>query len=146
MTVSYGPYDDGADPLAPPFDLGGALDELGDRVLNGASPRQALDRLLRRGRENRRGLDDLLRKVRERQRDVRDRGRLDGTLEKIRELLDKAVELERQALFPIPEDSARLAEAELDNLPRDTARAVRQLNDYDWRSPEARQTFEELQD
>ncbi|HVU74544.1 MAG TPA: hypothetical protein VHE83_16385, partial [Mycobacteriales bacterium] len=146
MTVRYGPYDDGADPLAPPFDLGGTLDELGERVLNGASPRQALDRLLRRGRENRRGLDDLLRKVRERQREVRDRGRLDGTLQEIKELLDQAVEQERQALFPMPDDAARLAEAELDNLPRDPARAVRQLNDYQWRSPEARATFEQLKD
>jgi uncharacterized protein with von Willebrand factor type A (vWA) domain len=49
-------------------------------------------------------------------------------------------------LFPDPDDSARLAEAELDALPSDTSRAVRQLADYQWRSPEARQTYEQIQD
>jgi uncharacterized protein with von Willebrand factor type A (vWA) domain len=142
---SYGRYDDGSDPLAPPFDLGGTLDELGERVLDGASPRQALERLLRRGRGDRNGLDDLMRRVRQRQREARERGRLDGTLERVRELLDRAVEQERQSLFPDPSDSARLAEGELDALPADPARAVRELADYDWRSPEARATFEELQ-
>ena len=32
----YGEYHDGPDPLAPPFDARGALDELGDAVLDGA--------------------------------------------------------------------------------------------------------------
>ena len=39
-----------------------------------------------------------------------------------------------------------MAEAELDALPRDTARAVRQLADYQWRSPEARETYEQIQE
>ncbi|HYU04421.1 MAG TPA: VWA domain-containing protein, partial [Jatrophihabitantaceae bacterium] len=64
----------------------------------------------------------------------------------VRELLDQAVEAERRALFPDPHDSARMAEAELDALPRDTARAVRQLSDYQWRSPEAREKYQQIQD
>jgi uncharacterized protein with von Willebrand factor type A (vWA) domain len=39
-----------------------------------------------------------------------------------------------------------MREARLDALPPDTARAVRELAEYDWRSPQARQTFEQLQD
>ena len=70
--------------------------------------------------QDRAGLDDLLRQVRERQRELRNAGRLDGTLEQVRELLDKAVEPERGALFPDPSDDARLREAELDALPNDT--------------------------
>ena len=31
----YGAYDDGPDPLAAPYDAGRAVDELGDRVLDG---------------------------------------------------------------------------------------------------------------
>ena len=62
---------------------------------------------------------------------------MDGTLEQVRELLDQALEAERRALFPDPDDSARLAEAELDALPEDTAGAVRALKDYPWRSTEA---------
>ena len=120
----------GPDPLQPPYDIRRALDEIGDDVLAGMSPRAALNRLLRRGTSNRDGLDALRRKSRERARELRNSGRLDGTLDQVRELLDEAVEDERRALFPDPDDSARLAEAELDTLPRDTARAVRQLADY----------------
>ncbi len=70
----YGEYHDGPDPLAAPFDARGALDELGDAVLDGADPSSALRDLLRRGVNGRRGLDDLLRRVRDRQREIRGRG------------------------------------------------------------------------
>jgi uncharacterized protein with von Willebrand factor type A (vWA) domain len=142
----YGAYDDGPDPLAPPYDAREALDEMGERILGGDNPRDALRDVLRRGWQDRRGLDDLLRRVRERQRELRSRGRLDGMLDQARELLDEALETERGELFPDPSDDARLREAELDNLPNDTSRAIRQLADYDWRSPAARQKFEELRD
>src|SRR5947209_1612836 len=142
----YGRWAGGPDPLASPLDAATALDELGDSVLAGANPYEALHSLLRRGMAGQRGLDDLLRRVRDRRADTRRRGRLDGTLEQVRELLDQALEQERAALFPDPGDAARLAEAELDALPSDTARAVRQLADYQWRSPEARETYEQIRD
>jgi uncharacterized protein with von Willebrand factor type A (vWA) domain len=142
----YGPWRGGADPLASPFDAAAALDELGDSVLAGNSPAEALQQMLRRGRGGHAGLDDLLRQVRDRRRELRRAGRLDGTLRQVRELLDRALGQERAALFPDPSDEARLRETELDNLPSDTARAVRQLADYEWRSPDARQTFEEIRD
>jgi uncharacterized protein with von Willebrand factor type A (vWA) domain len=142
----YGEWRGGADPLAPPYDVREALDELGDAVLEGLTPGQALRELMRRGMTGRRGLDDLLRQVRKRQKESRRAGRLDGTLEQVRELLDRAVAAERKALFPDPSDDARLAETELDALPRDTARAVRELTDYRWRSPEAQAAYDEIQD
>jgi uncharacterized protein with von Willebrand factor type A (vWA) domain len=142
----YGAYDDGPDPLAPPYDVREALDEMSDRILGGDNPRDALRDLLRRGWQDRRGLDDLLRRVRERQREQRNAGRIDGMLDQARELLDEALEAERGALFPDPGDDARLREAELDALPTDTSRAIRELSEYDWRSQEARQKFEELRD
>jgi uncharacterized protein with von Willebrand factor type A (vWA) domain len=142
----YGEYHDGPDPLAAPFDARGALDELGDAVLEGADPSSALRDLLRRGVNGRRGLDDLLRRVRDRQREIRDRGRLDGILEEARALLDTAVGQERAELFPDPSDEARLREDELDALPSDTAQAIRRLADYNWRSQTARETFERLKD
>ena len=37
-----------------------------------------------------------------------------------------------------------MREAELDDLPSDTAQAIRQLADYEWQSPAARETFEQL--
>jgi len=142
----YGEWRGGGDPLAPPYDVREALDELGESVLDGMSPGEALQQLMRQGLAGRRGLDDLLRQVRRQQREARRAGRLDGTLDQVRELLDQALEEERRALFPDPSDNARLAEAELDALPRDTARAVRELSDYSWRSPEARQAYEQIQD
>src|SRR5215469_5932396 len=145
----YGRYVYGPDPLALPFDVRGAVDEMGDAILAGANPADALRELLRRGlgdRAGRRGLDDLLRRVRERQRDIRGSGRLDGILEQARALLDTAVGQERAELFPDPSDEARLREADLDALPADTAQAIRQLASYDWRSRAARQTFEQLKD
>jgi len=142
----YGPYHDGPDPLEPPYDVRGAVDALGESVLDGSDPSSALRDLLRRGLPGRRGLDDLLRRIRERQREIRDRGRLDGILEQARALLDTAIGQERAELFPDPADEARLREAELDALPRDTAQAIRQLADYEWRSAAASETFARLQD
>jgi len=142
----YGAYADGPDPLEPPYDAGRAVDELGDRVLDGSGVRDALRELLQRGADGLRGLDDLQRQVQQRRRSLERSGRMDGMLERARDLLDQAVEQERTALFPDPSDDARFREAQLDALPPQTARAVRELSEYDWRSPEARQTFEELRD
>jgi uncharacterized protein with von Willebrand factor type A (vWA) domain len=142
----YGQYHDGPDPLEPPYDVSGAVDALGESVLDGSDPASALRDLLRRGVSGHQGLDDLLRRVRERQREIRDRGRLDGILEQARALLDTAIGQERAELFPDPSEEARLREDELDALPADTAQAIRELADYEWRSATARETFERLQD
>ncbi|MEU4233426.1 hypothetical protein AB0F17_54855 [Nonomuraea sp. NPDC026600] len=149
MAYRYGEFNDGPDPLAPPYDVRAALDEMGDAILSGSTPVHALRDLLKRGlpgAQDRRGLDDMLREVRRRRRDLRESGRLDGTLEKARALLDKAIGQERAELFPDPSDDARLRESELDSLPDDTASAIQQLTSYEWRSAAARQTFEELRE
>ena len=145
-TYRYGAYDGGPDPLASPFDVRAAVDAMGENVLAGASPSDALRDLLRRGLGDRRGIDDLLRRVRERQREIRSSGRLDGILEQARALLDTAIGQERAELFPDPSDEARMREADLDSLPPDTAQAISQLSDYDWQSAAARATFERLRD
>jgi uncharacterized protein with von Willebrand factor type A (vWA) domain len=142
----YGRWHGGPDPLAAPYDLGNAVDEIGDSVLGGSGVREALRELLRRGTEGRRGLEDLRRSVRERLRRARTAGSMDGTLQEVRELLDTALTAERRDLFPDPDDAARLAEAELDALPEETAGAVRALKDYQWRSPEARQAYDRIQE
>jgi uncharacterized protein with von Willebrand factor type A (vWA) domain len=142
----YTRWHGGPDPLAPPYDLGKAVDEIGDSVLAGSGVREALRDLLRRGAEGRRGLDELRRSVRERLRRARTAGRMDGTLQEVRELLDRALTAEKRELFPDPGDAARLAEDELDALPEDTAGAVRALKDYPWRSAEGRQAYEQIQD
>ena len=140
----YGAWHDGPDPLAPPFDAGSAVDGLAERILDGQSVRDSMRDLLRNGLDGSNGLDALRAQVRQRRRALERSGQLDGTLHDIRELLDRALTLERQALFPDPSDDARFREAMLDQLSGDTARAVRELADYDWRSPEAREAFEQI--
>ena len=142
----YGSWAGGRDPLEPPYDVASALDQIGEQVLDGASPRQALRDLLRRGADGLRGLDDLRRQVAKRQRQARSKGRLDGTLQEVRELLEKALEAERRELFPDPSDAARMRELELDTLPDDTARAVQALKPYEWRSDDAREAYEAIDD
>jgi uncharacterized protein with von Willebrand factor type A (vWA) domain len=142
----YGSYQGGPDPLEPPYDVRGAVDALGDAILDGDDVASALRDLLRRGLPDRRGLEDLLRQVRERQRELRRSGRLDGILEQARAMLDTAIGQERAELFPDPADKARMREAELDALPSDTSSAIRALADYQWQSEAAAQTFEQLKE
>ncbi|MFG1928085.1 VWA domain-containing protein [Cryptosporangium sp. NPDC048952] len=142
----YGRWSGGADPLAPPFDVREALDGIGDDILSGSTPADALRRLLQRGRDGLSGLDDLRRRLRKRREQLRRSGRLDGTLDQVRELLDQALEAEKRALFADPDDMARFEEAELDALPNETASAVRALSERQWRSPEAAQKYQEIQE
>src|SRR3954470_3443835 len=84
----YGPWQGGADPLAPPDDVRQALDALGEEVLAGSGLREALREMLRRGLPdeaqgsgrnlNRQGLDDLRARAMRMRREVARRGRLDG--------------------------------------------------------------------
>jgi uncharacterized protein with von Willebrand factor type A (vWA) domain len=143
---SYGPWHGGPDPLAAPADLSAALAEIGRDVMEGASPRAAMRELLRRGLPGTRGMDELARRIWQRRAEITRRHRLDGTLQQVRELLDKALAAERRTLFPDPDDDARFREARLDALPPDTARAVTDLADYDWRSAEAAQAYQEIRD
>src|SRR3954469_16223726 len=95
---AYGPYHDGPDPLAPPIDLREALDSIGQEVMEGSSLQQALRELLRRGTGDRRGLDELSRQLWERRRELQRDNRIDGTLQEVRELLDRALTAEKAAL------------------------------------------------
>ncbi len=140
---------DGGDPLAPPVDIAEALDAIGEDVMAGYSPERAMQEFLRRGGADRAGLDDLARQVAERRRELLQRHNLDGTMNEIRELLDRAVLEERKELARDPmmdEDDRSFREMRLQNLPSSTAAAVSDLADYDWRSAEARASYEQIKD
>ncbi len=142
----YGPWRGGPDPLAPPYDVRAALDEVGRDVLAGGSLGEALRELLRRGMDGRAGLDELAERVRRMRQRARRRGDLAGTLDHVRAALDQALAAERDTLAGRDDDTARLAEMELATLPDDTAGQVRALADYDWQSPEARAAYESIRD
>ncbi len=140
----YGAWHGGPDPLAAPYDVGEAVDELGRDMLEGRSVRDALRDLLRRGTADRRGLSDLRRDIDRQRRRLQRRGDLGGTLDKVRQQLDQVLAAEREQLAAEDGDDARLAEMTLDDLPPDTSGAVRELDDYGWHSDEARAGFEQI--
>ena len=142
----YGAWNDGPDPLAPPYDVRAAVDEVGERVLAGDSLRDALRDMLRRGPREGRGLDDLMARARRMRREAGRRGNLDGAVIRTQALLDQALAAERDELRRRDDDAARFAEATLDNLPPSTSRAVRELSGYDWASGEARATYQQILD
>lgn len=145
----YGRYSGGPDPLAPPVDLAEALDAIAEDVMAGYSPEQAMREFLRRGGRNQRGLDDLARKVHQRRRDLLSKHRLDGTVQEVKELLNKALREERnQFLRDARMDpmDRQFREMQLDSLPSSTAAAVTELASYDWQSDTARQHYEQIKD
>jgi uncharacterized protein with von Willebrand factor type A (vWA) domain len=145
----YGRYAGGPDPLAPPVDLAEALDAIGEDVMAGYSPERAMREFLRRGGQSQRGLDDLARQVAAKRRDLLQKHSLDGTLQEVRELLDRAVLNERKQLardVDLDDGDRALREMQMDNLPSSTAAAVSELSAYDWQSQEAREDYEKIKD
>ena len=109
----------GGDPLAPPVDLAEALDAIGQDVMAGYSPEHAMREYLRRGTTDQAGLDELQRQVAKRRRDILQRHNLDGTMQEVRELLDKAVLAERGQLardITMSDEDRDFRELVLDNL------------------------------
>ncbi|KAA0117266.1 VWA domain-containing protein [Mycolicibacterium sp. P9-22] len=142
----YSRYSGGPDPLAPPVDLREALDAIGEDVMSGASPRRALQELMRRGTENMPGADRLAAEVNRRRRELLQRNNLDGTLAEVKKLLDEAVLAERKELARALDDDARFGEMQIEALSPSPAKGVQELAEYDWRSPEAREKYDQIKD
>ncbi|MDG4792977.1 VWA domain-containing protein [Micromonospora sp. WMMD1082] len=142
----YGQWRGGPDPLASPYDVRAAVDQVGAEVLAGGSLRDALRDLLRRGLQGHGGLDGLTARARRLRREALRRGDLDGAVTRARALLDQALAAERDELAGRQDEAARFAETVLDNLPRSTAQAVRELSGYPWASDEARQNYQRILD
>ncbi len=145
-TSRYSRYTGGPDPLAPPIDLREALEQIGQDVMEGSSPRRALSELMRRGTQNMRGADKLAAEANRRRRELLQRNNLDGTLQEVKKLLDEAVLAERKELARALDDDARFNEMRIESLPPSPAKAVQELADYDWRSAEAREKYDQIKD
>lgn len=145
-TSRYSRYTGGPDPLAPPVDLREALEQLGEDVMDGTSPRRALSELLRRGTPNMTGADKLAAEAHRKRRQLLQRNNLDGTLSEVKKLLDEAVLAERKELARALDDDARFGELQLEALSPSPAKAVEELADYRWRSPEADQKYQQIRD
>ena len=53
---------------------------------------------------------------------------------------------ERKELARALDDDARFQEMRIESLPPSPAKAVQELSDYDWRSQEAREKYEQIKD
>jgi uncharacterized protein with von Willebrand factor type A (vWA) domain len=142
----YGSWHGGPDPLAPPYDVRAAVDKIGADLLSAGNLRDSLRELLQRGLDGRGGLDRLAQQIARQRAQARRRGDLGGTLDQVRAALDQALAAERETLAGTEGDDARFAELELDTVPDDVAGAVRALEPYQWRSDEARATYQSILD
>ena len=148
------------------LDAEGILDELTDDLLYHGDLNAALRRLMREGMRDAdgdriEGLRDMLERIRPRKKEIEESGDLGGVYSEIADALRDIVDEERHAV----DNAVREAEASgderraetareaamernfrLDMMPDDLAGMVRELQNYDFESAEARQRFEELMD
>jgi uncharacterized protein with von Willebrand factor type A (vWA) domain len=140
------------------------LAQLTDDLLYHGDLNAALRRLMQQGFRDRNdervsGLRELLEKLKRRRRDELDRYDLGGVYDDIAERLRDVVDTEREGIDRFEQDArasgdqrrqdiadqvAAQKRMQLDLLPPDLAGVVRELQNYEWTSDEARQQFEEL--
>ena len=146
------------------LDADAILAEITDDLLYHGDLNNALRRMMQSGFRDRNGerlegIREMLEKLRRKRRDELERYDLGGVYDDIAQELREVVEQEREALDQQMQqaresgdqrrqETAQQATEErhmqLDMLPPDLAGQVRDLQQYDFQSPEARQRFEEL--
>ena len=146
------------------YDAEELFKELTDDLLYHGDLNAAMRRLMQQGFEDQdgnrlQGLRDMLNQLRERRQEMLDQFDLGGIYDEISQELDDVVAEERDALedfvdqaeasgderrSEIAQQSAQDKNLQLDFLPPDLAGKVRDLQNYDFVSTEARQQFEEL--
>jgi uncharacterized protein with von Willebrand factor type A (vWA) domain len=140
------------------------LEEMTDDLLYHGDLNAALRRMLQSGFRDRngerlQGLRDILEKLRRRRKDALERHDLGGVYDDIAQELRDIVDTERHALDDldrearesgdqrrqeVTEQAVAERQMQLDMLPPDLAGMVRELQEYDFTSSEAREKFDEL--
>ena len=133
------------------LDVDQLLSAMADDLLADGDPWRALRRLMQQGArtpEGQRlpGLKDLLDRLRKQRQQRLNRYDLGSSLEDIKKKLEEVVRTEREGIKQrTPEGRERQQrEQKLDAIPPDPAGRLRDLQSYDFVSPEARQKFDEL--
>jgi uncharacterized protein with von Willebrand factor type A (vWA) domain len=142
------------------------LSQMLDDLVYDGDPNSALRRMLLEGFEDRNGRDvqgirELLDRLRQERQQRLERFDLGGVYDEIADELRQVVDQERETLDrlaeqaradedrrrgEVGEQAAAERQLQLDMLPEDLAGKVRGLQEYDFRSAEAQQRFEELLD
>src|SRR5262245_40065292 len=146
------------------LDADAILSEITDDLLYHGDLNNALRRMMQSGFRDRNGerlegIREMLEKLRRKRRDELERYDLGGVYDDIAQELREVVEQEREALDQqmqqarqsgdqrreeLAQQATEERHMQLDMLPPDLAGQVRELQQYDFQSPEARQRFEEL--
>ena len=149
------------------------MEAMSDDLMDDGDLWNALRRMLRRGAENEqgdrmKGLQDLMEQLRERRREQLDRYNMSSVLDDLRQKLDEVLKTERDSIdrrvqegrekiesgdapeqAPFQKQLEKMADQKrqkLDELPKDMGGQIKELQDYDFMSPEARQQFQDLLD
>ena len=148
------------------LDADAVLEEITDDLLYHGDLHAALRRLMQQGFQDRNGeqlmgMRDLMERLRKRRRDHLERHDLGGVYEDIAEALREVVDLERAGLDELATDARESGDErrqeitdqvvaernlQLDMLPPDLSGMVRDLQQYEFTSSEARERFDELMD
>src|SRR6478672_12078931 len=150
------------------FDLDAdrVLEEMTDDLLYHGDLNAALRRMLQSGFRDRngeriQGMRDMLEKLRRKRKDALERYDLGGVYDDIAQELRDIVDTERDALDElarearesgdqrrqeVTDEAVAERQLQLDMLPPDLSGLVRELQQYDFTSSEAREKFEELVD
>jgi uncharacterized protein with von Willebrand factor type A (vWA) domain len=144
MKSRYSKWDGSQNPLDDEVDVAQVLEEMSEELLSGYGGRWSLRELHRRGMQGRSGLDSMLGRLRRARREWAERSNLSGPLQQVREELDNILGLERAELSGKEGDEAQLKRMQLDALPRHPAGALRELENYDFSSDEAKERYDAL--
>jgi uncharacterized protein with von Willebrand factor type A (vWA) domain len=142
------------------------LEEITDDLLYHGDLNAALRRMMQSGFRDRngerlQGMRDLLEKLRRKRKDTLEQYDLGGVYDEIAEQLRDVLDTERESLDQIREQARQSGDQrrqelteqsmdehqfQLDMLPPDLAGQVRELQEYDFTSNEAKEQFEQLMD
>jgi uncharacterized protein with von Willebrand factor type A (vWA) domain len=148
------------------LDAESILEEITDDLLYHGDLHAALRRLMQQGFKDRNGEDlmgmrDLMERLRRRRRDQLEQHDLGGVYEEIAEALREVLDTERAGLDELASEARESGDQrrqeitdqvvsernlQLDMLPPDLSGMVRELQQYEFTSTEARERFEELMD
>ena len=151
------------------------MESLADDILAHGDVNRAVRNLLQRGMRDERGertggLRDLMERLRQQRQQQLERYNLDSLMDDLKERLQDVVDTERSGIerrlgqareqlaeagdeaehlrgpMQVLEERARRSNETLDSLPESAGGAIKELSDYDFMDPEARQKFQELLD
>ncbi|MCH7746250.1 MAG: VWA domain-containing protein, partial [Chloroflexi bacterium] len=151
------------------------LESLSEDILTHGDVNRALRNMFQRGMDNDRGqridgLRDMMERLRQQRQQQLERYNMDSLMDDLKERLQDVIDTERKGIdkrleegreqveqagdqadhlkapMQMLEERGQRSQQKLDSLPESPSGSIKELKDYDFMDPEARQKFEELLD